>query len=77
MPPPIAEHWWPTHRTGRLPSGGRFETGAPRRGVDGRQGLVEAVDGFGEQVGAHHATALVGGNQCISGNGAVVGASSR
>ena len=46
-------------------------------GVDGRQGFVEPGDGFREQVSAHHATTLVGGNHCISGNGAVVGASSR
>ncbi len=46
-------------------------------GVDGRQRFVEPGDGVGEQVRAHHATALVGGNHCISGNGAVVGASSR
>lgn len=46
-------------------------------GVDGRQGLVEPREGFREQVDAHHATALVGGNHCISGSGAVVGASSR
>ena len=46
-------------------------------GVDGRQGLVEPGDGLGEQVGAHHASARVGGNHCISGTGAVDGASSR
>ncbi len=49
----------------------------PVEGVDGRQDLVEPGDGLGEQVGTHHATVLVGGNHCISGNGAVVGASSR
>ena len=48
-------------------------------GVDGRQGLVEPGDGLREQVGAHHASPArsVGGNHCISGSGAVVGASSR
>ena len=46
-------------------------------GIDGRQGFVEPGDGFREQVGAHHATTLVGGNHCISGRGAVVGVSSR
>lgn len=46
-------------------------------GVDGGQGLVESVDRVGEQSGAHHATALACGNHCISGNGAVVGSSSR
>ncbi|GAA3245837.1 hypothetical protein GCM10020256_73090 [Streptomyces thermocoprophilus] len=49
----------------------------PVEGVDGGEGLVQAVDGCGEQVGAHQATALVDGNQCISGSGAVVAASSR
>ena len=49
----------------------------PVEGVNGGQGLVQSGRRFGEQVGAHHATALVGGNHCISGSGAVVGASSR
>lgn len=49
-------------------------------GVDGIEGLVEpgnVLGGLGEQIGAHQATALVGGNHCISGNGAVLGSSSR
>lgn len=50
---------------------------SPVEAVDGLQGLVESGDVLREQVGTHHATALVGGNHCISGNGAVVGASSR
>jgi hypothetical protein len=49
----------------------------PVEAVDGRQGIVEPGDGSGEQIGAHHAVTLVGGNHCISGKGAVVGASSR
>ncbi|MDQ0793361.1 hypothetical protein QFZ58_001849 [Streptomyces sp. B1I3] len=46
-------------------------------GVDDGEGVVEPVDGPGQQVGAHHATARVGGKKCISGNGVVAGASSR
>ncbi len=46
-------------------------------GVDGLQGFVQSFYGSGEQVGAHHATARVGGKNCISGNGAVTGACSR
>ncbi len=61
----------------------------PVEGVDGRQGFVEPVGGLTQQAGplpalapgstgsALTAAALVGGNHCISGNGAVVGASSR
>lgn len=49
----------------------------PVEAVDGRQCLVESGDVLREQVGTHHATALVGGNHCISGSGAVVGVSSR
>lgn len=66
-------------RAGGLGGLGTGEAGdkSPVEGVHSRQYFVEPGDGFGEQVGAHHATALVGGNHCVSGNGAVVGASSR
>ena len=46
-------------------------------GINGGQGLVDPADGPGEQVGAHQASVRVGGNHCISGNGAVTGARSR
>jgi hypothetical protein len=46
-------------------------------GVHRGEGVVDAGDGLGQQVGPHHTTALVGGNQCISGSGAVVAGSSR
>ena len=45
--------------------------------VHGGKSLVEPVDGIAQQIGTHQATALVVGNHCISGNGAVVGANSR
>ena len=66
-------------QTGGLGGLGTEQTGdeSPVERVDGRQRFVEPGDVLGEQVGAHHATCLVGGNHCISGNGAVVGASSR
>ncbi len=75
----------PRDGTGKLcqagrPGGLRTEQACdkdPVEGVDGRQGIVEPGDGSAEQVGAHHDTTLAGGNHCISGNGAVVGASSR
>ncbi len=46
-------------------------------GVHDPEGFVEPFDGLGEQVRSHQATAPVGGNHCISGSGAVPGASSR
>ncbi len=49
----------------------------PVEGVHGRECLVEPVHRVGEQIRTHQATALVGGNHCISGNGTVTGSRSR
>jgi hypothetical protein len=46
-------------------------------GIDSRESFVKAVNSLDKDVGTHHTTARVGGNHCISGTGAVVGASSR
>ncbi len=46
-------------------------------GVHDGERLVEPLDRIGEQIAAHQATARVGGNHCISGNGVVTGSRSR
>ncbi|CAM5718832.1 hypothetical protein SBADM41S_10790 [Streptomyces badius] len=64
---------------GRLCGPRPQQTGHQRlvEGVDGGERLVEPLDRIGQQIAAHQATALVGGNHCISGNGDVTGTSSR
>lgn len=46
-------------------------------GVHRGEGVIEPVGRHRQQVGPQHAPALVVGNQCISGTGAVAGARSR
>lgn len=46
-------------------------------GIHRRDSLIEPGDRISEQIGTHQPTALVGGNHCISGSGAVVAENSR